>query len=166
MKEGTKLIESINGNQNLLIGINFIVMIGLIFANILLWAKLVSMRRNYKKMLGGIDAKNLEDVLIHLQGKVKNLEGEARLNSKAISGILDMMKSMKSKVGIYRYNAFSEQGNGMSFSIAILDEHRNGVVLSGIHNREDTYIYAKPVQNGQSEYALSPEEKEAITRSS
>jgi hypothetical protein len=76
------------------------------------------------------------------------------------------LKKMKSKVGIHRYNAFSDTGSDLSFSVAILDEYQDGVLLTGIHNREQTYIYAKPIQRGQSQYTLSPEEKEAIIQTS
>ncbi|MBP3912466.1 MAG: DUF4446 family protein, partial [Niameybacter sp.] len=37
-----------------------------------------------------------------------------------------------------------------------------GIVLNGIYSRDGSYVYSKPVQNGQSTYQLSDEEKEAI----
>ena len=51
----------------------------------------------------------------------------------------------------------------MSFSLAILSEEEEGIVLTGLHNRESSYVYAKPLKDGQSKYPLSPEEKEAVT---
>jgi hypothetical protein len=72
---------------------------------------------------------------------------------------------MKSRLGVQRYNAFSQEGGSdLSFSIVILDEEQDGVVLTGIHGREQTFIYAKPVEKGQSSYSLSPEEKVLIDR--
>ena len=47
----------------------------------------------------------------------------------------------------------------MSFSLAILSEQEEGIVLTGLHNRESSYVYAKPLKDGQSKYPLSPEEK-------
>lgn len=69
---------------------------------------------------------------------------------------------MKSKVAMKRYNAFGERGNDLSFSLAILDDNHSGIVLSSLHNRENSYIYAKPLEKGESPYPLSPEEKEVI----
>lgn len=68
---------------------------------------------------------------------------------------------MKSKVAMKRYNAFGERGNDLSFSLAILDDNHSGIVLSSLHNRENSYIYL-PLEKGESQYPLSPEEKEVI----
>ncbi|MDA8346532.1 MAG: DUF4446 family protein [Thermaerobacter sp.] len=65
-------------------------------------------------------------------------------------------------VGIIRYNAFPGAGAELSFSIALLDPARDGVVISGLYGREETRIYAKPVAGGASRYPLSDEEREAI----
>jgi hypothetical protein len=71
---------------------------------------------------------------------------------------------MKSKVAISRYNAFDKQGSDLSFTVALMDEEANGVLLTGIHSREQTYVYAKPVEGGKSTYNLSPEEKDTLNR--
>lgn len=52
----------------------------------------------------------------------------------------------------------------MSFTLALLDENNDGVVLNGIYSREMSNIYAKPVTNGNSTYKITDEEKEAIKR--
>lgn len=65
-------------------------------------------------------------------------------------------------VGIVRYNAFPGAGAELSFSVALLDPSRNGVVISGLYGREETRIYAKPIAAGTSRYPLSDEEREAI----
>jgi hypothetical protein len=49
-----------------------------------------------------------------------------------------------------------------STSIALLDSHRSGVVLSSIHHRDQARLYAKQVTNGHSQLELSPEEREAV----
>ena len=68
------------------------------------------------------------------------------------------------KVGMVRYNAFKDTGSDLSFTLALLDEDNNGVVLNGIYSREMSNIYAKPVKNGKSPNTLSEEEIEAINR--
>lgn len=160
------MYELISINSEMVSVINFIFAFLLILLGIFLWVKMNKMRNKYMKMLGGVNSSNVEDLIIKLQNQTKQLVEENQSQKATIMEIQTAMKSMKSRVGIHRYNAFSEYGNAMSFSLAILDENQNGVVLSGIHNREDTYIYAKPIKNGESEYVLSPEEKEAIIRSS
>lgn len=132
---------------------------------IVLWVKLNKLRRNYKSMLNGTGSLNVEQILIELQEKGNLLLENDNRNEQEIQAIRKDMSTMKSHIGIHRYNAFSETGSDLSFSVAILDEQQTGVVLSGIHGRDETYVYAKPVEHGQSKYALSPEEKEAISRS-
>ncbi len=65
-------------------------------------------------------------------------------------------------VGLVRYDAFPEMGGQLSFSTALLDDAGNGLVLSSITGRADSRVYAKPVNNRESEHNLSKEEEEAI----
>ena len=74
------------------------------------------------------------------------------------------MESCVQKIGIVRYSAFRDTGSDLSFALALLDEKNNGVVLNGIYSREMSNIYAKPVENGESTYTLSEEEKQAINK--
>lgn len=69
---------------------------------------------------------------------------------------------MYTKTGMVRYNAFRDTGSDLSFSLALLNEHNDGVVLNGIYARDMSNIYAKPIEGGKSKYALSDEEKQAI----
>jgi ABC-type Na+ efflux pump permease subunit len=132
--------------------------------SIILWVKLSAMRKNYKRLLNGTNPVNVEELLINIQQKQsQQIEQTAVLTTK-VDAFKEAIKKMKSKIGVHRYNAFSDTGSDLSFSVAILDEFQDGVLLTGIHNREQTYIYAKPVQNGQSQYTLSPEEIEAINQ--
>lgn len=66
------------------------------------------------------------------------------------------------KVGIVRYNPFQDTGGDQSFAIALLDLSGTGVVLSSLHGRAETRIFAKRVANGSSSHALSDEEQQAI----
>jgi len=69
------------------------------------------------------------------------------------------------KVGVVRYNAFDDVGSDLSFSIALLDDNDNGVVISGIYSRESSTTYAKKIVNGTSKNPLSAEELQAISES-
>ena len=71
-------------------------------------------------------------------------------------------KECLKKIGIIRYNAYKDTGSELSFALAILDEKDNGIVLNGIYGRDTSNIYAKPIEKGESKYALSKEEQEAL----
>lgn len=146
-----------------LIAFSFIVVIFIVLVMVL-WSKLNKLRKTYMAMLNGESSLNVEDALIELQEKSAALNQRTDSTQQQISEVVQQLKKMKSHIGIHRYNAFAEGGSDLSFSVAILDEELDGVVLTGIHNRDETYVYAKPITQGQSSYTLSPEEKEAIHR--
>jgi hypothetical protein len=63
---------------------------------------------------------------------------------------------------LVRYDAYGEMSGQQSTSIALLDAHRSGFVLSSIHHRDQARLYTKQIRNGQPEFELSPEENEAV----
>lgn len=65
-------------------------------------------------------------------------------------------------IGMVRFNPFEDTGSDQSFAIALLDDRRDGIVISSLHGRANTRIFAKPVSNGASQHNLSAEEAEAI----
>jgi len=96
--------------------------------------------------------------------KVKGLE-------EKVEKILEEMEKTKKeqrfsvqKVGIIRFNPFSEVGGDQSFSVALLNEKDDGIVITSLYTRQENRVYGKPIKNGQSEYTLSEEEKQAIEK--
>jgi Protein of unknown function (DUF4446) len=75
----------------------------------------------------------------------------------------DQLQTCLQHVGVVRFSPFRDTGGDQSFAIALLDHHANGIVVSSLHNRTDTRVFAKPVQQGQSSFTLSHEEQEAIS---
>jgi hypothetical protein len=67
-----------------------------------------------------------------------------------------------SHAAVVRYDAYGEMTGRQSSSMALLDDEGNGVVLSSILHREQARMYVKDVQEGQSQFELSPEESQAI----
>ncbi|HEX4687310.1 MAG TPA: DUF4446 family protein [Nocardioides sp.] len=65
-------------------------------------------------------------------------------------------------LAVVRYDAFGDMGGHLSWSVALLDDSGDGVVLTSIHGRSDARTYAKSVSSWSSEQQLSPEEDEAI----
>jgi hypothetical protein len=69
-------------------------------------------------------------------------------------------------LGIVRYDAFSsgdqQAGGRLSWSVALLDDAGDGVVLTAIHGRSEARSYAKSVSGWRSEQQLSPEEESAV----
>lgn len=77
--------------------------------------------------------------------------------------ILSIVPSVIRHVGLVRFSPFHDTGGDQSFTLALLDGKRDGVVVTGLHSRTDSRLYAKPIADGSSEYALTPEEQEAMS---
>lgn len=131
---------------------------------VVLMVRISRMNKRYRKIIGNSNHESVDDLLMLLQERSEGLLRTSQQQADAIDGIRRMMKKMKAHVAVSRYNAFSQHGSDLSFSVAILDEEKDGVVITGIHSREESYIYAKPVEKGNSSYALSPEEKKVIAQ--
>lgn len=80
----------------------------------------------------------------------------------AVGQIADNLPRSIQGVGVVRYNPFEQMGSNMSFSLALLDGHANGVVVSVLNNREGSRVYGKAVERGTSSYPLSEEERQAL----
>ncbi len=93
---------------------------------------------------------------------LKKILKEFEALKEEVKGLRKQGISSVQRVGIVRYNPFSDVGGKQSFSIALLDGNNNGIVLTSLYSREGNRVYAKPLKNGISEYSLSNEEKEAI----
>jgi hypothetical protein len=63
---------------------------------------------------------------------------------------------------LVRYDAMGELSGQQSSTMALLDSHRTGVVISSILHRDQARVYVKQVRDGESELELSPEEQQAI----
>jgi len=131
--------------------------------NIVLTIKFNRVKKQYRRMMDSAGIDNLEGVLIDIQDRMHALGERQQLQEAEIKSIVQAFGQYKGHVGIHRYNAFAEQGNDLSFSMALINAQQDGVVISGLHGRDETYVYAKPLTGGESPYALTPEEKQAIT---
>lgn len=86
-----------------------------------------------------------------------------------VHGLRQEVAALRSEAGdalrhlaVVRYDAFGDMGGHLSWSLALLDDAGNGVVLTSIHGRSDARTYAKNVAGWTSQQQLSPEEDEAI----
>lgn len=146
----------------ILIGINFLIILILFIMNLSNKSKIKKLKTKYNKFMNGLSGVNIEAVLDDCLEKVngiidKNKEIELQINS-----IERNMYYCVQKVGVVRYNAFDNVGSDLSFSIALMDNNDDGLVISSLYSRDSSSTYAKPVLNSKSRYALSAEEIKAI----
>ncbi|MNH22385.1 hypothetical protein D3C79_822410 [compost metagenome] len=158
----SELNQIISEQLSLVVFAAAVILLVLVIIQIVQGSKLRKMRRKYEAMMSGNGVEDLESLLIDLKNQSEMLEEGQREHKVLIEAAHTKMRGMKSKVAMKRYNAFGERGNDLSFSMAIIDDSSSGIVLTSLHNRENSYIYSKPLEGGTSQYPLSPEEKEVI----
>jgi hypothetical protein len=92
------------------------------------------------------------------------LEAEGTAMAERLREAERRLDGAVTKTAVLRYDAFNETSGRQSSTVALLDDHDNGVVISAILQREQARVYAKPVLAGRSSLQLSPEETEAMER--
>lgn len=97
--------------------------------------------------------------------RLERAEAHAAAQDGTVDRLADTLSYTVAHAAVVRYDAFSYMGGDQSFSLAILDAHGTGAVISAINGRSDTRVYAKPIRNGASDAPLSAEEQQAITES-
>lgn len=141
-----------------------IILVALIFLawNLTLHWQVYQTGKKIKLMFKGTKVADLEGVIFEqikrLRQTEKNLEELAKFSRQ----VEQMAKNSIQKVGVIRFNPFSDTGGDQSFSIACLDANNNGFTLTSLFTREGTRIYTKPILEGESKYPLTEEEKRAI----
>jgi len=118
----------------------------------------------HERLWEGVDAPGLEEWVRRLDGQLTDISSRLKSLEGRLGDLSERQRRCIQKVGMVRYNAFEDVGGELSFSLALLDGHDNGVVLSGLYGREESHIYAKPIEGGMSSVNLSDEEREAIRR--
>lgn len=115
-------------------------------------------------LLRGKKASSLEDIIITHTREISDIKNVLTDLSKQNTALRTTLTKSIHKKGIVRYNPFKDLGGDQSFAIALLDGTDSGIVISSLHTREGTRIYAKPIINSLSKkYKLSEEEELAIT---
>jgi len=160
--------------MNLTIGDNldlFILIIANLLLTIILFGmnlsnknKIKKLKAKYYRFMTGISASdaNLDEVLEHCIDRLDDLDSKCRELELMINKLERDLFHCIQKVGVVRYNAFDNVGSDLSFSIALLDNNDDGLVMSSLFSRDSSSIYAKPIHKGKSKYALSAEELKAI----
>ena len=104
-------------------------------------------------------AKGLQDAFLALQDRVEEIA--VRLDER-VAVTEERLDGTVTYRALVRYDAYGELSGHQSTTIALLDDKRNGVVLSSIAHRESARLYCKLVLDGKGDIELSPEEAEAV----
>ncbi|WBQ05279.1 DUF4446 family protein [Kribbella sp. CA-293567] len=96
------------------------------------------------------------------EAKPGTVKSELRRLSKELEDARSELRDTLQHLAVVRYDAYGDMGGRLSWSMALLDDNGDGVVLTSINSRNDARSYAKEVKSFESESKLSPEEGEAL----
>lgn len=142
------------------------IILGLNTFGILILAILIfRFKKNYNRILSGVKGDNLEKVLkSHIERVDKAVEQNVKIEQE-FSEFLNFSQKFLYRIGFQRFNPFQNTGGDQSFAVSILDDAGDGIVISSMHAREGTRIYAKPVKGGkEGKYKFSKEETDVINK--
>lgn len=147
--------------------LEYIVLALILLVFILIVVMIISMIRlsKLKKRLSKFMSReeiDLEELLVQYTKKLNTLLEHDQEVQASVEHMEKVVKQCIQKVGVVRYQAIQNMGGDLSYTVALMDEEDNGVVLNGIYGRDGCYTYAKPLQQGTSQYNLSEEEQQAI----
>ncbi len=118
--------------------------------------------RRYQHLLKGTTGENLEAVLHDHVSRVRETAARVETVERLAQQLQAASVFNLQHLGVIRFNPFHDTGSDQSFAVALVDGNGNGLVLSSLHARDVTRVYAKPLREWDSSYTLTDEEKEAI----
>ncbi|MGB0389298.1 MAG: DUF4446 family protein [Ardenticatenaceae bacterium] len=148
-------------STQLIFGILAILFMLLFWVVTLNW-RLSRLHRRYRTAMAGTDGSDIESLLAD-QRLMLYEQAEQLSELQAQNEVLQQKMAIHAgAVGVVRFNPFQDTGGNQSFSVAWVNEQGNGVVISSLYTRAGTRLYAKPLQQGNSNYMLSEEEEQAM----
>ena len=129
---------------------------------VLQWRALRRLRRAQTVILGTRDERDIVEHVQTLDSGVRNLrEAVERLTTELVEHGRHLDEAFTNRA-VVRYDAFRDTGGEQSASVAILDNHRSGLVVSTIAARDFARLYIKRLDHGVPDRELSPEEQQAV----
>lgn len=142
----------------------FLYILAVLAVILIAWVIRLEVRIN--RLLAGKNGKSLEDSILSIKDGVEELRVARKNSDVQYADLRGRLRRSIQRVETIRFNPFRGTGAGgnQSFVTGFADEDGNGVIVSGIYARDNVSVYAKPVKAFGSEFNLSDEEKEVLTR--
>ncbi len=129
---------------------------------LLVWNIITELR--IRRFTRGANGKSLESAIALVLKKMELLEEDnIDLHKKQTELVAQQKKAIRN-IETIRFNPFADQGSNQSFATALLNDEKNGVVISTLFARDRMSVFAKPIKDGKSEYELTVEEKKVVEK--
>jgi hypothetical protein len=152
----------VSANIGPIVGGLVIVVLALAFAVVGLIRRVRKLGRRLESLTQGSDESSLEGVLgSHLE-EVRRAVSDVDVLAGRTSALERDVQASFGRMAMVRFNPFEDTGGNQSFALAMIDGRGDGFVVSSLHARAGTRVYATAIGAGSSEAALSDEESEAL----
>jgi len=136
--------------------------VALLVLVIVLLVRVRRLRQAQTVILGHHEQRDIVTHMEDLDAQVRNMRGAVETLTGELEQHRRRLDSTLTNVAVVRYDAFRDAGGEQSASVALLDNHRSGIVLSSIAARDFARVYVKFMHAGMPDRDLSPEERQAI----
>ena len=160
----SKILAEIGVDPAIILIVMFILIVVLFFMVINANMKYIRLKASYTSFMKGKDGKTLEESIFERFDELDEVTKMALKNRQEIRNLQEDLLGTLQKVGILRYDAFSEMGGNLSFALTLLDGNNYGYIINSMHSREGCYNYIKEIVKGESYIELSEEEAESLDR--
>lgn len=117
-----------------------------------------------KRILNHCKTGNLEQCITYYYDKLERTADNISELSENFAKYDRDTKNTLQKIGMVKFDAFDDIHGQMSFSVAILNMHNSGIILTSIYGHECSNVYIRKIENSQTDTHLLDEEKEALEK--
>lgn len=144
-----------------------VIALALAVAGLALWLVMLQrsaaeLRSRLRRILSEDGTAGLDEVLAGQATRTEQLASRVDATEALARELEASTRLALRKVGVVRFNPFQDSGGDQSFAVALLDQSGTGLIISSLHGRAETRLFAKQVTEGRSTHALSDEEQQAI----
>lgn len=152
-------------HTTIVLGITIIILLA-IFASALLltFRRMRRLEARFDTLFENVSEDNVTRMLTEYLSTVRGTAATVQRIKTEHDQIARVVPHTIQHVGLIRFSPFHDTGGDQSFALALLDGQRDGVIVTALHSRAESRLYAKPVERGISSYTLTPEEREAMDR--
>lgn len=123
----------------------------------------IRMMQHYNRLSAGVSKKGLKEILETMLAKEQSLEHITQEIRRTLDESMRDGKRHVQRIGIVRFNPFADTGGSQSFTIALLDGHDDGLILTSLYARTGNRWYLKEVRGAKGKnIELSKEEESAV----
>ncbi|MBI4066362.1 DUF4446 family protein [Candidatus Gottesmanbacteria bacterium] len=145
--------------DSLILGLLALLIIGFCTLVYIVW----KLQTHYNRLTQGMSNATLTQVLNRLLGELGSLNVRTAEVEGAVRAIKAAGMEHIQRIGLVRFNPFSDTGSNQSFTMAILDGHNNGIIMTSLYTRMGNRWYVKLIRDGKGkDIELSKEELSAI----